>query len=80
MCIRDRDSARGTVEIVDRRVAKKTSTIDSIVDSDFVLSARRLTSFAGQIISGAPVSGNISRNMNRPANVYIKRAALGRES
>ena len=38
------DSARGTIEIVDRRVAKITSTIDSIIDSDFALSARRLAS------------------------------------
>ena len=59
------DSARGTIEIVDRRVAKITSTIDSIIDSDFVLSARRLASFTGQIISTAPVSGNISRIMTR---------------
>ena len=59
------DSASGTIEIVDRRVAKITSTIDSIIDSDFVLSARRLASFTGQIISRAPVSGNISRIMTR---------------
>ena len=59
------DSARGTIEIVDRRVAKITSTIDSIIASDFVLSARRLASFTGQIISTAPVSGNISRIMTR---------------
>ncbi|CAH3199212.1 unnamed protein product, partial [Porites evermanni] len=59
------DSARGTIEIVDRRVAKITCTIDSIMDSDFVLSARRLASFTGQIISTAPVSGNISRIMTR---------------
>ena len=45
------DSARGTIEIVDRRVAKITSTIDSIIASDFLLSARRLASFTGQIIS-----------------------------
>ena len=51
------DSARGTIEIVDRRVAKMTSTIDSIIDSHFVLSARRLVSFTRQIISTAPVSG-----------------------
>ena len=60
-----RDSARGTIEIVDRRVAKITSTIDSIIDSDFALSARRLATFTGQIISTAPVSGNISRIMTR---------------
>ena len=59
------DSARGTTEIVDRRVAKITSTTDGIIDSDFVLSARRLASFTGQIISTAPVSGNISRIMTR---------------
>ena len=59
------DSASGTIEIVDGRVAKITSIIDSIIDSDFVLSARRLTSFTGQIISTAPVSGNISRIMTR---------------
>ena len=59
------DNARESLEIVDRRVAKITSTIDSITDSDFVLSARRLASFTGQIISTAPVSGNISRIMTR---------------
>ena len=59
------DSARGTIEIVDRRVAKITSTIDSIIVSDFVLSARRLASFTGQIISTALVSGNIARIMTR---------------
>ena len=43
------DSASGTIETVDRRVAKITSTIDSFIDSDFALSARRLASFTGQI-------------------------------
>ena len=59
------DSARGTIEIVDRRVVKITNTIVSIIASDFVLSARRLASFTGQIISTGPVSGNISRIMTR---------------
>ena len=59
------DSARGTIEIVDRRVVKIMNTIDSIIASDFVLSARRLASFTGQIISTAPVTGNISRIMTR---------------
>ena len=59
------DRARGNIEIVDRRAAKITSTIYSIIDSDFVLSARRLASFTGQIISTASVSGNISRIMTR---------------
>ena len=59
------DSARGTIEIVDRRVVKITNTIASIIASDFALSARRLASFTGQIVSTAPVSGNISRIMTR---------------
>ena len=59
------DSARGTIEIVDRRCAKILRTIDSIVDSGFVISARNLAYFAGQIISTSPVSGNISRIMTR---------------
>ena len=45
------DSARGTIEIVGRRVVKIMNTIESIIASDFVLSARRLASFMGQIIS-----------------------------
>ena len=47
------DSARGTIEIVDRRVAKITSTIESIIDSDFVLSARRLASFTADNLYSA---------------------------
>lgn len=34
------DSTSGTIEIVDRRVAKITSSTDIIIDSNFVLSAR----------------------------------------
>ena len=55
------DSASGTIAIVDRRVAKITSIIDSIIDSDFVLSARRLASFTGQIISTAARSTGIRK-------------------
>ena len=39
------DSARGTIEIVNRRVVEITNTIDSIIASDSLLSARRLASF-----------------------------------
>ena len=59
------DSACGAIEIVGKRVVKIMNTIDSIIASDVVLSARRLASFTGQIISTAPVSGNISRIMTR---------------
>ena len=53
------------LKLFDRRVTKITSTIDRIIDLDFFLSARRLASFTGQIISTAPVSGNISWTMTR---------------
>ena len=59
------DSARGTIEIVDRRYAKILRTIDSIVNSGFVTSARNLASFTGQIISTSPVSEIIFRIMTR---------------
>ena len=59
------DSARGTIEIVDRRCATILGTIDSIVYSGFVISARNLASFTAQIISTSPASGNISRILTR---------------
>ena len=59
------DSTQGTIQIVDRRIAKISGTIESVIDSNFVISARKLASFTGQIISTAPVTGNISRIMTR---------------
>ena len=41
------------------------STIDHIIEADFKVSARELTSFTGQIISTGPVVGNIGRIMTR---------------
>ena len=68
------DSARGTTEIVDRRVTKIASTMDSTIDYDFVLSVRRSTSFTGQVISTAPVFGNISRIMTKHCIMSTLRA------
>ena len=48
------DSARGTLEIVDR-CAKILGNVGSIVDCGFVISARNLASFTGQIISTSAV-------------------------
>ena len=59
------DSARGTVEIVNKRVAKIKNAITGISDANFIVSARKLASFTGQIISMAPVSGDISRIITR---------------
>ena len=55
----------GTLKIVDRRIVKITNTIDRIIEASFKLSARELASFTGQIISTAPVVGNIGRIMTR---------------
>lgn len=59
------NSLLGTLKIVDRRITKFTNTIDRIIEADFKLSARGLASFTGQIISTAPVVGNIGRIMTR---------------
>ena len=59
------NSALGTLEIIDRRITKILNTIDQIIDADYVVSARRLASFTGQIISTGPVVGNIARIMTR---------------
>ena len=53
----------GAIEISDRRVAKIVSTVCSVIDCEFVISARRLASFRGQVISTGPVVGSVSRIM-----------------
>ena len=58
-------SDSGAIEISERRVAKIVSTVCSIRDCEFVISARFLASFRGQIISTGPVVGNIRRIMTR---------------
>ena len=59
------NSVLGTLKIVDRRITKILCTIDQIIDANFMVSARRLASFTGQIISTGPVVGNIPRIMTR---------------
>ena len=57
------NSILGTLKIVDRRITKILNTIDRI--KNFLVSARSLASFTGQIISTGPVVGNIGRIMTR---------------
>ena len=59
------NSILGTLKIVDRRITKILKTIDYIINSNFMVSARSLASFTGQIISTGPVVGNIGRIMTR---------------
>ena len=61
-----RNSALGTLKIVERRIVKIINgTIDHIIEADFKVSTRELASFTGQIISTRPVVGNIGRIMTR---------------
>lgn len=56
-------SDSGAIEISERRVAKIVSTVCSIIDCEFVISARCLASFTGQIISTGPVVVSVSHIM-----------------
>ena len=59
------NSILGTLKIVDRKITKILNTIDHIINKFFLVSARSLASFTGQIISTGPVVGNIGRIMTR---------------
>ena len=59
------NSLLSTLKIVDRRITRITNTIDRIIEADFKISARELASFTCQIISTAPVVGNIGRITTR---------------
>lgn len=59
------NSVLGSLKIVERRIVKIINTIDHIIEADFLVSARELASFTGQIISTGPVVGNIGGIMTR---------------
>ena len=59
------NSKDGTVSIVQRRLDKIMCAINHIIEVGYVISARELTSFVGQIISTVVVIGNIARLLTR---------------
>ena len=59
------DSTRGTVEIVDGRIAKIKRAITGISGANFIASPTKVAPFTGQVISMVPISGNISRIRTR---------------
>jgi hypothetical protein len=69
------NSLKGTLSIVQRRVSKILDTIQSITNSRFVISARELASFVGQILSTGAVIGNIARIMTRHCSMSVASAA-----
>jgi hypothetical protein len=70
------NSLKGTLSIVQKHVCKILDTIQSITNSRFVISARKLVSFMGQILSTAAVIGNIARIMTRHCSMSIASAAM----
>ena len=70
-------SDSGAIEISERRVAKIGSTVCFIIDCEFVISARCLASFTGQIVSTGPVVGNVSRIMTRHCSMSPRAHLIG---
>jgi hypothetical protein len=72
-------SKDGKIAISERRIDKITKTIQNIISSNFVISARALASFTGQIVSTGPVIGNITRIMTRHCamSTCSERSVLG---
>ena len=60
----------GTIEIASRRVTKLLSTLREVLRQEKI-SARNLASVVGQIISTAPVTGNLSQIMSRHCHMSI---------
>ena len=66
---------KGTLSIVRRRLDKIINTIQSIIELNFIISARELAAFVGQIISTGAVIGNITRIMTRHFSMSVASAA-----
>ena len=64
----------GTISISERRVNSITKSVDKILFSDRLVSARELASLVGRIISGGTVFGNISRLMTRYCSISVASA------
>ena len=69
------NALKGTLSIVRRRLDKIINTIESIIVFNFVISARELAAFVGQIISTGAVIGNIARIMTRHCSMSVASAA-----
>ena len=68
------NSKEGTLSILERRIDKIQNTLRSIIESDYLISARHLAKCVGKIISTGPVLGNISRIMTRHCSMSIASA------
>ena len=68
------NSLNGTLSITERRLNKIFDHIRNITNNYYVLSARKLASFTGKIISTGPVVGNVSRIMTRHCSMSVAAA------
>ena len=59
------NTLEGTIALTPKRLEKICDTIQAIADAKFVISARQLASFTGQIISTGPIVGSVTRIMTR---------------
>ena len=64
----------GTITISERRVNSIAKSLDKILLSNRLVSARELASLVGGIISGGTVFGNISTLMTRYCSISVASA------
>ena len=68
------DTINGSINISERRESSIAKSVDKILLSDRLVSARELTSLVGRIMSGGVVFGNISRIMTRYCSISVASA------
>ena len=68
------NTINGTITISERRENSIAKSVDRILLSDHLVSARDLASLLGRIISGGAVFGNISRLMTRYCSISVASA------
>lgn len=70
------NSKEGHIGISERRVTNILTFIEDIIKNDYRISARKLVSLTGKIVSTNAVIGNISRLMTRHCSMSVTSAAL----
>ena len=69
------NSRDGCISISEKRITNILQFIEEIIKNEFVVSARKLASLTGKIISTNAVLGNISRSMTRHCSMSVASAA-----
>ena len=68
------NTINGTITISERRKSSITKSVDKILLSDRLVSARELASLVGRIISGGAVFGNILRLVTKYCSISVASA------